>query len=238
MKNSLGHMPAGEWEFDEEVAECFPDMLERSIPELASMRRLVTEVASRFAFARGSAVVDLGASLGDSLIPIIQELGTRATYHAVESSPAFLAKLRERWPKGPVVVHQHDLRRGVPDFYQPWGCALAILTLQFLPLSSRFFVVEQAYEKTLPGGAFVLVEKVIPEEPALAPMFDVFYREMKYANGYSKEEVARKETSLRGVMQPMSPSWNEKLLRAGGFEVVETFWAAMNFRGWLAVKSR
>lgn len=36
------------WEFDDEVAKCFDDMLERSIPNYETMRTLVYNVGKHF----------------------------------------------------------------------------------------------------------------------------------------------------------------------------------------------
>ena len=40
--------PNGKWEFDSEVARCFANMLERSIPDYRSMRSLVYEIGRNF----------------------------------------------------------------------------------------------------------------------------------------------------------------------------------------------
>ena len=46
--DSREHRPQGKWAFDEGVAVCFDDMLERSIPQYDVMRRAVAEVAQRY----------------------------------------------------------------------------------------------------------------------------------------------------------------------------------------------
>ncbi len=40
--------PKQKWEFDADVANCFANMLERSIPDYRSMRSLVYELGERF----------------------------------------------------------------------------------------------------------------------------------------------------------------------------------------------
>ena len=37
-------MPEGKWEFNQEVTDCFDEMLERSIPAYNDMRDLVTRI--------------------------------------------------------------------------------------------------------------------------------------------------------------------------------------------------
>ena len=40
--------PGEKWEFNDEVARCFKNMLERSIPDYQSMRALSYELGTRF----------------------------------------------------------------------------------------------------------------------------------------------------------------------------------------------
>ena len=43
--SSVGHEPGGAWAFDQDVADCFDDMLARSIPQYVEMRRACYELA-------------------------------------------------------------------------------------------------------------------------------------------------------------------------------------------------
>ena len=54
---------AGKWQFNQEVADCFGDMLERSVPDYRSMRSLVFEVGRKFV-RPDTAIVDTGCSTG------------------------------------------------------------------------------------------------------------------------------------------------------------------------------
>lgn len=68
--SSLGHQPDGPWVFDNEVARIFDDMLQRSIPQLDTMRELVFAVGRRFV-KPDTFVIDLGCSRGDALAPFV-----------------------------------------------------------------------------------------------------------------------------------------------------------------------
>lgn len=41
-------MPTGKWEFNQEVTNCFDEMLSRSIPAYADMRALTERLGSKF----------------------------------------------------------------------------------------------------------------------------------------------------------------------------------------------
>jgi tRNA (cmo5U34)-methyltransferase len=234
----------GRWEFDAEVTQVFEDMLERSIPQYGVMRDLVTQLATtmvpRALTPRSSVAVDLGSSRGAALAPIIDRLGARAQYHAVEVSGPMLETLRARWPaeridEHGVHVHDHDLRLGFPPTPDA-HVVLCVLTLQFTPIEHRQRILRDVYRSLLPGGALILVEKVLGATAEIDEQFVARYHALKGANGYSPEQIERKRLSLEGVLVPVTAAWNEELLRAAGFRHLDCFWRWSNFAGWLAMK--
>ena len=60
--------PKDKWEFDSEVARCFADMLERSIPDYKSMRGLIYELGEKF-ITPGTWITDIGCSTGLAVEP-------------------------------------------------------------------------------------------------------------------------------------------------------------------------
>ena len=56
-------VPKSKWEFDADVAHCFANMLERSIPDYRSMRSLVYELGERFIKPQ-TVITDIGCSTG------------------------------------------------------------------------------------------------------------------------------------------------------------------------------
>lgn len=235
--SSIGHVPPEKWNFDGAVAECFDDMLERSIPQLASMRDAVTRLAKRYA-KDGTDIVDLGCSKGDAVEPLLRSLGAQNRYVLCDSSTSMLEACRERfagWIRpGVMRVLDTDLSTEFP------GCrasvVLSVLTLQFVPIEHRQQVVWLAYEKLVQGGAMIVVEKVLGSSASLQRDFVEEYHALKVQAGYSPEEVDRKRLSLSGVLVPVTAAWNEDLLRSTGFRSVDCFFRWMNFAGWVAVK--
>lgn len=235
--------PEGRWEFDGEVAEAFEDMLERSIPWYEEMRSLTTELAVGFVpkgVARAGTVVDLGASRGDALAPIVDRVGASAAYYAVEVAPPMLAALSERWPSEKVEGHgvrvlDFDLREGYPGI-RPADVTLLVLALQFVPIEHRQRILRTVYRRTVPGGALILVEKVLGASADVDRKLVDRYYGLKGRNGYSGDEIERKRLALEGVLVPVTASWNEELLRTAGFEEVDCFWRWANFAGWLAIR--
>lgn len=229
--------PGAKWEFNAEVAACFDDMLARSIPEYALMREAVTALAKRFA-QRGTWIVDLGCSRGGALKPILDALGAANQYLGIEISEPMLEAARadlKGWiTSGVVKIASMDLRREMPKV--PASVVLSVLTLQFTPIEYRQNIVQHVFEELRPGGAFLLVEKVLGEGALLDATFVESYYELKCEHGYDAEAVARKRLSLEGVLVPVTAEWNVHLLKSAGFRVVDCFWRWMNFAGFVAIK--
>lgn len=230
--------PTGQpWRFDDAVTASFDDMLARSIPQYDVMRRAVTDVGASF-LRDGDWILDLGASRGEAVAPFVHDLGAHNRFVLAETSPPMLAVLRERFraliDAGVVDVRDVDLRRSFPPVEGRCGLVLAVLTLQFIPIEHRARVVADCRRALRPGGAMVVVEKVIGSTAAVDHRLVSLYRALKVEHGYSQEQVERKALALEGVLVPMTARWNEEMLRAEGFRVVECFWRWMNFAAWVA----
>jgi tRNA (cmo5U34)-methyltransferase len=113
---------------------------------------------------------------------------------------------------------------------------LAVLTLQFIPIEHRQRVIRNAYRNTVPGGALIVVEKVLGAASELDDLFTARYLAQKAANGYTSEEIDRKRAALEGVLVPVTARANEEMLRAEGWGPVDCFWRWVNFVGWIAIR--
>jgi len=231
-------LPEGAWTFDESVAGVFDDMLARSIPQHDVMRATVTELALRFA-RPGTSIVDLGVSRGGALAPIVE--GTRGSgieYVGVDVSEPMLDAAAERFADEPDVrIGRHDLRYdGFPATRHPTSVALAVLTVQFVPIEYRLAVLAGTYRALAPGGALILVEKVLGATADLDRTFVDRYLDSKRRAGYSQEQIERKRLSLEGVLVPVTDRMNREFLAGAGFREIDCFWRWLNFAGWIAVR--
>lgn len=236
-KSSLGHLPSDDrWAFDDSVTDVFDDMLARSIPQYQTMRELTTRVGREFV-QPGTTIVDLGASRGEALDPFIQALGAQNRYLGVEVSQpmrdAFTARYGS-YPADLIRLSDIDLRERYPIVDA--SLTLCVLTLMFIPINYRQRIVRDIAATTRPGGAVILVEKVIGGNATTDRLMVEHYHAMKAAHGYSREEIDRKRLALEGVQVPITAAWNEDLLRAAGFADVECIWRHLNFAAWVGVK--
>lgn len=225
------------WAFDDEVTRVFGDMLARSVPQYEEMRRLVFDVGSRFV-SPATCVVDLGCSRGEAMRPFVDRFGAHNRFVGVERSEPMLAAARAAYagmlPSKTVEILDVDLRVKYPPVSA--SLTLCVLTLQFTPIEHRQRILSDVWSSTVQGGALVLVEKILGADVVANKLLVHHYEEMKRANGYSSEEIARKRLALEGVLVPVTARWNEDLLMAAGFKHVECFWRVLNFAAWVAMK--
>ena len=219
------------WVFDRSVTSVFDDMLARSIPGYEDMRRITTELALRFAQPR-TTIVDLGCSRGRALRPIIDTLGDDYAYLGIEISEPMRAAARSVIPEAEIL--NLDLRDAYP--HVPASVTLSVLTLQFVPIEYRQRIISDAYENTVPGGAFLIVEKVLGSDAYADRVFVETYLARKGENGYTPEQITAKRRSLEGVLVPVTADWNSDLLIRAGFRHVDCYWRHLNFAAWIGVK--
>ena len=216
----------------------FDDMLQRSIPQYNAMRLVTFEVGRRFV-QPGTAIIDMGCSRGQALLPFVSQFGEANDYIGLEISEPMIDAARQYFAYHPhgnrVTIQSADLRRDFPGVTS--SVVLAVLTLQFTPIEYRQQIVRRVYESLAPGGAFILVEKVLGATAKIDDAFVELFLNIKRENGYSDSQIDRKRMSLEGVLVPVTAHWNEELLRQEGFTSVDCFWRHLNFAGWVAVKS-
>ena len=242
MKNEIDKViPKEKWEFDEFVADCFENMLSRSIPQYDVMREsisdLVVNVIDSNPIKDSFQILDIGCS--DGLM--IQTLANKFEKHrgyfiGVDVSEPMINKARERFKDDDRVdIINHDITKNVP--FGHFDIITSVLTLQFIPINYRQQIIQQIYERLSPvHGCFIFVEKVLGSSAYLDELFIKNYYAYKEMHGYSKEDIERKRLSLEGVLVPVTSDWNIDLLKQAGFRQIDVFWRWMNFVGYIAIK--
>lgn len=247
------HVPGDKWEFNQDVAQSFDNMLSRSIPSYDMMRSLTYQLGMDVLNALPRAeqnrsnfglrtVLDLGASRGEALAPFTKD-PTIGCY-AIEISEPMLTELDDRFIENRnVEVYRDDLRQ--PHIFQcpqtiGWpekhGLILSILTIQFTPIEYRLEIIQNIYDALPVGGAFIFVEKILGSGSRLNKLFVGEYHKMKHSNGYSYEDIDRKKASLEGVLVPQTARANEEMLTLAGFKNIDCFYRHLNFAGWVCIK--
>lgn len=227
--------------FNKAVADVFPDMLRRSIPGYEASIEAIGSLAARFV-VDDSNCYDLGCSLGAATLAMRQ--GARATNArivAVDNSEAMVERCRQittqdaaTSPVGPSVdVVLGDIRETTIE-----RASMVALnyTLQFIDPEDRDALIHRIADGLLPGGLFVLGEKVVDEDPHMEELLVDLYYEHKRRNNYSALEIARKRTALENVLVPETVSTHRQRLESAGFRNVAVWFRYFNFVSIVAIK--
>lgn len=225
--------PGEKWEFNEDVAACFANMLERSIPDYKSMRALTYKIGEQF-IQPDTLIVDVGCSTGLAVEPFVEKYRDQNDFLLIDNAPAMVEACRRRFHEEPgVTVEDGNLWEHLP-LQEPASLVLSVLSLQFMPTSYRQQMIFDIHKGLAPGGALILVEKIVSED--MDDLMVQMYYEMKRENGYTQTQIMEKRRSLENVLSPLKASWNVDMLRTAGFQRIDMFWRCLNFCGWIAVK--
>ncbi|ERS14900.1 carboxy-S-adenosyl-L-methionine synthase CmoA [Alloalcanivorax xenomutans] len=226
-----------DFDFGENTAAVFDDMLDRSIPQYWEQQRMIGELAREFAVP-GSRIYDLGCSTGITLKTLDQTVAPGVELVGCDYSPAMLERARhnlaEQCLSGRVRLEYADLNEGVQ--VQDASVVVLNLTLQFVRPLNREALLYSIVSGLRPGGTLILVEKVLGNDAFLNRLWIKLYYDMKKRNGYSETEIAQKREALENVLIPYRLDENLKLLSRAGLDNVDVFFKWYNFAGFLGTK--
>lgn len=226
--------------FNQAVAEVFPDMLQRSIPGYAASIEAIESLAARYVTA-GSTCYDLGCSLGAATLAMragINASGCKII--AIDNAPAMLERCRdlvdqEADPQAtPVDVLQADIQDAAVS-----NAAMVVMnyTLQFLDVDVRDELLVRIFDGMLPGGIFVLSEKVVDNDQHMEDLLVDLHHEHKRRNDYSQLEISRKRAALENVLIPETVATHRMRLANAGFAHSAVWLRYFNFVSIVALKS-
>lgn len=227
-----------DFSFDADTASVFNDMLKRSVPHYDETQEMICALAKTFAQQKSN-IYDLGCSTGNTLARLQTELkGFPVNIIGIDSSEAMLKKAAQRikrpkrHPK--CQLSHQDLNNNAR--FNNASVIIANLTLHFVRPINKDRLIAAIYKGLNPGGAFILVEKIIAKDPKIRRMFIKLHQDFKHRKGYSKLEISKKREALENVLIPYMYDENAKLLKKNGFQVIDEFFRWYNFCGILAVK--
>jgi tRNA (cmo5U34)-methyltransferase len=227
----------GDFNFGEQTAEVFDDMLDRSVPMYRELQRMIGEIAREFAVPDTN-VYDLGCSTGITLETLHLAAAPTATLVGVDYSAAMLERARQRFlpliESGRMRLEHADLNHGCA--IRNASVVVLNLTLQFIRPLYRDSLMRQIASGLNDNGALILVEKVLAADSTTNRLFIKFYYDMKRRNGYDELEIAQKREALENVLIPYRVDENVELLKRCGCREVETFYRWYNFCGFLGLK--
>jgi len=226
-----------DFDFGEDTAEVFDNMLDRSVPFYTEIQRMIGEMAADFAVS-GTNLYDLGCSTCNTFIQIDSVIAKGVNFIGTDASEAMLAKAKKKLASctitHPCELICSDLDKSVS--IENASVVIMNLVLQFVRPLRRQRVVEEVASGINKDGCLILVEKVLSPDSTINRLFIKYYYEMKKRNGYSEMEIAQKREALENVLIPYHYFENRDLLLECGFRHCEMFFRWYNFCGMIAIK--
>ena len=184
---------ASDFEFNQDVANVFDDMIQRSIPFYKDLQSMIQKMALDFS-KEGSLIYDLGSATGESIFQLAQCMPYPVQLIGIDHSQDMIKKARSKCAGLSANVHiefeSTDLN--VPYDFKPCDIVLMILTLQFVRPVFRPPLINRIYQALNPNGAIILLEKISGETPLSNRYYIDLYHQYKEENGYSKMEISAK----------------------------------------------
>jgi tRNA (cmo5U34)-methyltransferase len=229
---------ASDFKFSSKVANVFDDMVTRSVPFYIEMQRMIGELAADH-YQDNSNVYDLGCSTGTTMLVMNETVPEHVRFVGVDDSEAMLAKCRTKLEQAgfnrPFDLEVGDLN-GEVDIKDA-SIVVLCLTLQFVRPINREKLVKKIFAGLKPGGALIIIEKILAEDSMWNRDFIKYYYNMKRRNHYTEMEISQKREALENVLIPYKLSENITLLREAGFSNYEIFFKWYNFSGFIAKKN-
>lgn len=222
-----------QFEFDEDVAAVFDDMLERSIPFYKEVIELTCNVIC--AHAKSDAfIVDLGCSTANTLLSLHKRCKT-FNLLGVDNASAMLHLARQKAHAygARIELLEEDITKVV---LENKDVVIANYMLQFIRPLLRATFVQKIYDGLNDDGLFIFSEKIVFEDKVFnKQMIDLYY-DFKRTQGYSDFEIAQKREALENVLIPYTEEENRAMLRSVGFQTIETIFKWGNFATFIAKK--
>jgi len=222
-----------QFEFDEEVASVFDDMLNRSVPFYKENLKLQIEILKEF-LKENDLVIDLGSSTGTFLIELAKKKPLKLI--GIDNSEAMINRAKQKAKAFGVKID--FLQEDFLDFSFPKSNSIvANYTIQFVRPLKREKLIKKIYSSLKRNGIFLMSEKLITENKKLNKiMIDIYYN-YKKEKGYSEFEIAQKREALENVLIPYSMQENIEMLKNTGFKNIEVIFRWNNFATFIAFKN-
>jgi len=235
MKDKLFEKPIKkQFEFDEDVASVFDDMLSRSVPHYDDMLNLTTSFALNYV-TENSRIYDLGCSTATTLINIAKNSKYPLNLVGIDTSNAMLNRAKHK-----ANAYGIDIKFIEDDIFnvnfESSNVIISNYTLQFIRPLQREKLIKKIYDSLEPGSVFIFSEKVITDNKILNKQFIDEYYDFKKTQGYSEFEISQKREALENVLIPYSYEENKKMILDAGFTNFDCLFKWINFATFIAIK--
>lgn len=209
----------------------YAERAQRQVPGFADLQRMALLLLAEHASGAADILV-LGAGGGLEL-KLFAEVQTTWRLVGIDPSAAMLDLAR--MTLGPL-QSRATLIEGTIDAAPPgpFDGAACLLTLHFLPRDERLRTLHELRRRLKPGAPLVVAHHSFAKSENGRRWLSRF-ADFAVLKGLEAEKAAAMPAALFDHLPALSPNEDEALLREAGFRDVTLFYAALTFRGWVAV---
>lgn len=222
-----------QFEFDDEVASVFDDMLLRSVPLYQENIFFISHLADKL-LAKQATITDLGCSTANTLLAIYKQNSSFKLF-GYDNSPSMLEMAQKKTQAYGAKIELKEaniLTLNIPKSQM----ILANYMLQFIRPLKRLNFIKKIHSSIEDGGYFIFSEKIIYDDKKLHKIIVDLYSEFKKTKGYSQFEISQKREALENVLIPYTHEENREMIKSAGFKNIETILKWGNFTTYLALK--
>tara|TARA_Y100001970_G_scaffold142863_1_gene175637 strand:+ start:91 stop:813 length:723 start_codon:yes stop_codon:yes gene_type:complete len=230
-------MKPSSFSFNQEVAEVFPDMLERSIPGYRTTIDNIRFLASKYS-KKGTNCYDLGCSLGASSIALGEGAGNNdCKIIAIDKSSSMTKRFSEIIKREKIDSNIQIFNEDVLDT-KITNASIVIMnfTLQFIRKQDRQFLLDKIYNGLNDGGLLLMSEKIIEGDKNINKLLIDLHENFKLENSYTREEIENKKESIKNVLVEDDIETHQSRLSKSGFTKFGIWLQHFNFASFLALK--
>jgi len=222
-----------QFEFDNEVADVFDDMIDRSVPFYKENLNLSINILKQYLNDNDN-ILDLGSSTGTFLINLAK-FNPNLNLIGIDNSSAMIQKAQKKAKAFGVNIK--FLEKDFLDYdFGKNRLISANYTIQFIRPIKREKLISKIYNSLEDNGIFLMSEKLISEDKKLNKILIDEYYNYKKEKGYSEYEIAKKREALENVLIPYSELENREMLSDAGFKHIEIIFRWCNFATFIAFK--
>ena len=228
--------PIDDFRFDDDIANVFEDMVQRSIPGYNLLLQNLGVITKKYA-APETNLYDLGCSLGAGTFQLAHHSPEDCIIIGIDNSEAMIKKCRANLRK---IEHKQkiDIRHANIESFTMKNSSIVLMnwTLQFVAPSERERLIEKIYGSLNEGGVLVLSEKISILDPEQEITFFNLHEQFKRGNGYSLLEIDQKRKAIEQVLKTETEEEHLQRLKRRGFKNIYKFFQDFNFASFLAIK--
>jgi tRNA (cmo5U34)-methyltransferase len=203
----------------------------RQVPGFHALQKMTWLLLAESVPAKGQVLV-LGAGGGLEL-KVFAEAQPEWHFTGVDPSAEMLKLATSTL--GPLAPRV-DLFEGYIDTAPegPFDGATCLLTLHFLPAEERLNTLTELRRRLKPGAPLVVAHHSFPQSDGDKARWLERYAAFAEASGVPASNARNGISAMSSRLPLLSPEQDVALLHEAGFDVVELFYAAFTFKGWVA----